>query len=110
MEEYGQAEEQEVEGGGDMAGEDGGGWVATSRAPAPGAGAGTSVDGFEEISSPHGAGGSAAAEAGEGPADAGGAEARELDEGSDSDVPDIADLDLEEEEEEDEVRAVVAAQ
>ncbi|GAB4814233.1 hypothetical protein N2152v2_001279 [Parachlorella kessleri] len=92
VEEYGQRSEVEVEGGGGLEGEEEG-WV-TADAGRAAAQSAAAAAGFEEIPSISGPGGE---EGGEAP-DVAAAEGEEG-AGSDSDVPDIADLDLEEEDE-----------
>ena len=91
VEEYGQRSEVEVEGGGGLEGEEEG-WV-TADAGRSAALSAAAAAGFEEIPSISGPAG----EGGEAP-DVAAAEGEEG-AGSDSDVPDIADLDLEEEDE-----------
>lgn len=115
MEEYGHRSETVVEEDGE-----GEGWVTADAGPRIGSAAAsapttTNDDGFEEIPST-----SAAAGVGGGSGAAAAQQEEEVEEvganeggpgsaeGSDSDVPDIADLELEEEEE-DEVRALFAA-
>lgn len=97
VEEYGHRAELVVEADAE-GGEEG--WVTADAGGRAGtAGSGADVDGFEEIPSAGAVGGAGVEEVGGAAEEAGGGD-------SDSDVPDIADLELEEgEEERDEVRA-----